>query len=338
MKHLVALCDYHGRFGSRYFSKPYRSGMDKQLLAQAFMQYGVSVDFCPMADPYLMDNLKEKYFIYTSQEDPGYLYKSFIEDVVFGLELAGAYPIPDFKYLKANNNKVFMEMLRKLMLPEKYQIKSRWIGAAEEAFVSQDQVKIPIVIKDSEGAGSKGVSLANSNRSLKRKLLRSSRSRFLTFEVRDCLRSLRHKGYTRESLNRRKHLLQEFIPGMNNDWKVLVYGDKYYVLKRQNRPRDFRASGSGLFSYEDSVNPVLLDAAKEVKGYFNVPHISLDLAISDNHVILIEFQFVYFGTSTLEKSPYYYTKSSGAWQKIVGKSILEDVYAKAVVDYLEKGN
>lgn len=331
---LVALCDYKGRFGSKHFDNPYRSGMDKQLLKDAFKQYGMSIDFCSMTDPCLIDKLRDECFIYTSQEDAGYLYKSFTEDVVFGLELAGANPIPGFKYLRANNNKVFMEMLRKLELPDRYQIFSLWVGTAEEALYAYNRLSLPIVLKDSEGSGSRGVSLALSQKSYKKNLYGSSRSRYRIFEIRDYIRSLKHRGYTRESLYRRKQVLQKFIPNINNDWKVLIFGDKYYVLRRQNRPGDFRASGSGLFSYDDSVLPVLLNAAREIKDCFHVPHISLDLAISENQVILIEFQFVYFGTITLEKSPYYYTFCETQWKQVYEKSILENVYANSITDYI----
>ena len=331
---IFALCDYQGRFGSKHFDTPYRSGMDKKLLMEAFKQYGVSIEFCAMSAPYLMESLVNNYFLYTSQEDAGYLYKSFIEDVVYGLELAGAYPIPSYKHLRANNDKVFMEMLRRLMLPQKYQIQSRWIGAAEEAYSDDNRIALPLVVKDSEGASSRGVSLAESYRSLKKRLTKSARSRYYVYEIHDYLRSLKHKGYTRESQHRRKHVLQEFIPGMSNDWKVLVYGDRYYVLRRQNRPGDFRASGSGLFSFDVSVNPIILDAAREIKETFNVPNVSIDLAISENKAILIEFQFVYFGTSTLEKSPYYYTVKDSEWKQVHEKSVLEEVYAKSICEYL----
>ena len=63
--------------------------------------------------------------------------------------------------------------------------------------------------------------------------------------------------------------------------------------------------------------------------------ISLDLAISDDKVVLLEFQFLYFGTSTLEKSPYYYIENNGNWEQIFEKSILENTYAYSIVSYIE---
>lgn len=335
MKFIYALCDYKGRFGSKHFDKPYRSGMDKGLLTEAFKCKGIEIEFCSMSDTNLMSKLSGTHFIYTSQEDAGYYYKSFIEDVVYGLEMAGAYPLPGFRYLRANNNKVFMEMMRKMTLPEKYHLDSKWFGSAEESFQLLANLDYPIVVKDSKGAGSLGVRLATDQHDLVKNVSRISRTRNFGFEIRDMIRFLKHKGYTRESLYRKKFILQNYVSGINNDWKILVFSNKYFVLRRNNRPGDFRASGSGLFSFDDMVNPVLLDAAKEVKNFFKVPFISIDMALSCDKVVLIEFQFVYFGTSTLEKSPYYYFSSDSGWKQVHEKSVLEQVYADAVVDYIE---
>lgn len=40
---IIALCDYKGIFGSKYFAKPYRSGMDKDILAKEFSKYGYKI-------------------------------------------------------------------------------------------------------------------------------------------------------------------------------------------------------------------------------------------------------------------------------------------------------
>lgn len=335
MKKIVALTDYQGRFGSKYFEKVYRSGFDKTLLKDVFADYGFDLEFLPMSDPDLFDKVKGKKVIYTSQEDPGYEYKSFIEDVVLSLEDKGIVVIPQFKYLRANNNKVYMEMLRERILPSKYHLETMCFGTAEEAMTALGRLKFPLVIKTAAGASSSGVRLISDRTSYERVIKKLSRSKYIMAEMRDIARAIKHKRYVRESLYRKKFIVQEFVQGLNNDWKVLVYNNKYYVLRRSNRPGDFRASGSGIFEFDEKVNPLLLEAAKEIKETFDVPMISVDLALSGERVILIEFQFVYFGTSTLEKSPYYSTYSNGEWMQIPGKSILEKEYASAIVQYIE---
>lgn len=334
-KYIFAICDYQSRFGSKYFDNPYRSGMDKNLLVEAFFRYGFNIQYLNMSDGNIENLLKDQYVLYTSQEDPGYYYKNFIEDRIYSLELAGAKIIPSYKCLRANNNKVMMETLRKLYLPESYQLKSMMLGTYEELIMQIKNITFPCVIKKSEGAGSKGVLLAKNEKELLKKVKKVSRIPFINEEFHDIIRSKIHKGYRKESIYRKKFIIQEFVYGINNDWKVLVFWDKYYILRRKNRPNDFRASGSGLFSFDDNVDIRLLEAAKEIRKYFDVPMISLDLAISNNKVILWEFQFLYFGTSTLEKSPYYYKEKNGNWEQKFEKSVLENIYAYSIASYIE---
>ena len=45
MKNINLITDYKYNFGSKYFAKPYRSGMDKQLLEKYFYDYGYKTTF-----------------------------------------------------------------------------------------------------------------------------------------------------------------------------------------------------------------------------------------------------------------------------------------------------
>lgn len=335
MQMIAALCDYQNRFGSKYYDKPYRSGMNKDLLKSCFAAHGYELVYHRLAEVAIRNCDLDCPVVYTSQEDYGYRYKSFIEDVVFGLEQSGTLLIPGYKYLRANNNKVYMEILRRQLLPQQYQVNGTVFGCFEELETILSSIKYPVVVKTAAGAGSHGVFKAESTDELIRIAKKISRTKFMKFELLDIARSMRHKGYRRESLNRGKFIVQEFFPGLTNDWKVLVYGDKYYTLRRDNRPGDFRASGSGRFSFDRNVDPILLEAAKEIKDTFNVPMISLDLALSGDRVILIEFQFVYFGTSTLEDSHFYFLYGKEGWSQVFEKSVLEFEYARSVVNYLE---
>lgn len=337
MKRIIALCDYKGRFGSKYYSQIYRQGMDKSILDRCFQIAGYSMEYEHINDAQSL-KVENTPVIYSSQEDADYRYKSFIEDMIQSIELRGARTLPSFKYLRATNNKIFMEQLRNILLPPIYHSKTMSFGTLEDLLPYLEKFIYPVVVKAAGGAVSRGVFKAQSPAALLRISKKISRSRSFQYELKDRLREFRHKGYSRESVYRNKFLVQEYLEGIQNDWKVLVYYDKVFVLRRQNRPGDFRASGSGLFTFDDIVDPRLLDAGIEIRRALNIPMVSLDLAIKDNKVVLFEFQGVHFGTSTLEKSPYYYIKCNGEWQQHVGKSILEEVYSKAIVDYLEHGN
>jgi hypothetical protein len=130
--------------------------------------------------------------------------------------------------------------------------------------------------------------------------------------------------------------VQEFLSGLDGDYKVLVYGKKYYVLERKNRKNDFRASGSGNFSFPDSPSDELLNFAYDIYTGFNVPFISMDIAKFEHRYVLLEFQFLSFGNYTLERSEFYFTrKDDSGWMKVKEIPDLEREFVSSVVRYLD---
>lgn len=336
MKKIILLTDYKKRFGSKHYDTPYRSGFDKSLLIKYFNEQEYEPIFRNFSEiDFSIDNFKDVIILYTSSEDHGYHYKSFIEDIVFGLELQGAKVIPKFKYLRANNNKVFMEILREQIIGNTW-LKAKYYGTFEELEYNLNNIKYPVVIKASAGASGKGVFLAHSNNELIKIAKKISRTRNFYNEILDYGRHIKHKGYIQESKYRNKIIIQNFVPNLKNDWKVLVYADKYYILYRGNRKKDFRASGSGLFKFIKDIPNGLLDYAKIIFDKFNLPNISMDIAHDGMSFYLLEFQAVYFGTTTLEKSPFYFELVEGKFELRLEKSELEKEYVKSIVAYIKR--
>ena len=148
-----------------------------------------------------------------------------------------------------------------------------------------------------------GVRLSNSRKELYHYIKKLSYSKEpLRQRFKELLRPLKYKGYTAPSVHRHKFVIQNFVNGLGNDWKVLVYGEKFFVVRRPNRANDFRASGSGKPKYKFGKNAEvpdgMLDFAYKVYTYYNVPMISLDIAYKDGEFYLIEMQFVAFGNTT----------------------------------------
>lgn len=341
MRKIYLLTDYKGRFGSKYNDSPYRSGMDKELLTQYFLEHGFKTIFTPFQDiRFRAGDFKDQPVIYTSAEDGQYHYKSFIEDIVYGLELSGAFLIPTYKFLRANNNKIFMEILRDLSENQKDvgSIYSRYYGTYEELKKDIDHTSFdfPVVLKPAGGAMSRGVSLAKNNEELSGQGKKLSATKDWYYDLRDFIRFQKHKGYVRESSHRKKFIVQNFIPGLNNDYKVLVFDNKYYVLKRRNRKDDFRASGGGLLSYEENLPEGLLDFAEKVFRSLDLPHVSLDLAFDGNRYHLFEFQAIYFGSYTLTYSDFYFEKQGTGWLIKRGKSVLEEEFVNSIVSYIQR--
>lgn len=338
MRKIILITDYNDRFGTKYTAIPYRSGMNRKLLCRSFNMIGYEPVFIRASD--VIEKITEpkgQLFIYTSSEDKNEHYKSFLEDVVLAIESMGGIVIPGFKFMRAHNNKTFMELIRKDWGPATGDsLRTYAFGSLDELNNTDLKIEFPVVIKRPEGFKSRGVYLAKSLKELKKIASKISRTPFLGGEIKDILRSLKYEDFKRESGHRKKFVVQHFVPGLTNDFKVLVYGDKYYVLFRRNRENDFRASGSGLLSYPADLPEGLLDFCDIVFKWFNVPSVSLDIAYNGSSFFVLEIQFLYFGTYTIEHSQFYFRKESGSWEMVKERSILEAEYASSIDGYIKK--
>ncbi len=232
MKEIYILLDYKDSFGLKHFSKPYRSGMDKDLLTNYFGSLGYKLTYISFNQiNNNLSDLSSKNVIYNSSEDIGYYYKSYIEDIVYSLEISKANVIPSYKFLKAHNNKVFMELLSQSLKCET-NLKSIVLGSLRDYLKVADKISFPCVYKTSGGASGVGVFLVRSHSELVKIIKRKGLVLRLKEIVKDCLRPFIHKGYITEDIYRKKFILQEFIPDLKNDWKVYVFGDKIYIFNR----------------------------------------------------------------------------------------------------------
>lgn len=343
MKEITALTDYKDFFGLKHYASPYRSGYDKELLRSYFASGGYQLNFLRFADvDFKNQNYKDKIFIYTSSEDKNYFYKSFIEDIIFGLEINNALIIPKFKYLRSNNNKVFMEILRdSLNSMSLSSLSASYYGTKEEFYKANLKIKEPLVIKTAEGSSGRGVFLSKDLKSTSKYIRFVSRTEDLVFEFWDFGRSLKHKGYTRESRFRKKFIVQEFIKGLANDWKVYIYGKRVYVFYRPIfRKRGIRASGGGYENYyygaEAKIPEGLLNFANEIFKVLRVPNVSLDIGYDGEKFYLFEFQCLYFGTAGILFSNEFFIKRADHWEAIKEKLDQEKVYSDSIIEYLEK--
>ena len=245
--------------------------------------------------------------------------------------------IPEFKFLRATNNKVFMESLSKSHLGRFENLWSNYYGTLDE--VDFSKINFPIVFKRAGGSMSQGVALANNKKELVEIIKKRCRSRDIVNDFRDILRKIKRNGYVKESLYRNKFILQEYIPNLSNDFKILIFADRFYIFERPVRKNDFRASGSGAskYLYGSKVNaPIgIFDFAESIFNTLNVPHLSLDIAHANNKLFLIEFQTVYFGTVGHHESDGYYYKSEGNWLINKKRYDLEKIYADSINYHLK---
>ncbi|WP_138433364.1 ATP-grasp domain-containing protein [Winogradskyella algicola] len=338
-KTIVFLVDYNNRFSYKWNAKPYRSGLNKETLLLEFKKLGREVIFMSYTDLNFRDKefFLDKVFLYTSQEDENLFYKSYVEDIVLGLELIGANVIPGYKYLRAHHNKMFMEIIRDVApIPEIKNIKSNYFGTFEDFKKSADSFSYPLVLKSAFGATSKAVTLISNKKEALKKIKSYSNSKSFWYDLKDYIRAIKHKGYKRESRYRRKFIVQNLISGMDRDYKILVFGDKYYVLERRVKKNDFRASGSGLINYTKDIPAGMLDYAHDFFEKQNLPFFAMDVAFDKQNFSLIEFQALYFGTHTLDTAPYYFIQKNGEWVCVEKKSVIETEMAFALDSFLSR--
>lgn len=335
---ILILCDYRGHFWQRTDYK--EQSMDAAFLAEELRTHGFAVTVTPFSDLDLSVDFEDTAVIYQSAQDPGLEYKGFIEDILLALEIRGAKLVPAFRYFRAHHNKVFMELLRKVM-PSAVIARpaSRVYGTYEdyERDLKMQALFTPCVFKLAAGAQGKAVCLLRTSQQLRNVVRRKTFSLnpyyWFVRHVKPLLPGL-YPNYRPTSNHRQKFIVQEYVADLKGDFKVLVFGRKIYVLAREVRPGDFRASGSGRFTYPEDVPKQLLDYAWNVFRHFGVPFISLDVASRDGDFYLLEFQFVHFGCYTLERSPHWYEYHEDGWIKYEGKSVVEREFAAAIAAFL----
>jgi hypothetical protein len=256
------------------------------------------------------------------------------------LSLAGANVMPRYELLRAHHNKVAMEALRWIYFPDEAKaFDTGLFGTMEEALSSLSAANRPLIVKSAEGAGATGVVKADNLAEARTAIRKMSRDRFsLVPLLREKAKRLLKKDWTSRSLHRQKFIVQNLVEGLQGDCKILNFFGHFYVLYRRNRPNDFRASGSGLFSHEIPADiPIadLLAYAEAASSRIDAPTLSLDVGYDGKNFHLIEFQALHFGTLTAELSTGYWRRDEqGGWSNIDDRCVIEDVYARAVADYV----
>ena len=359
---LLILTDYKDFFATKLEGEAEnttRTTMDVQRLKKLFEEKGFEVSICSMSEADLSADYTGTICVYASIEDNGQFYKHYIEDILFCLKEKGAVLIPDFKWQKAHSDKVVQELIRASFRDGDLRTpRSLTLGHADELrriqTRAEKELQYPMVVKVSSGSGSRGVELANNAAELEQKVRYLTEHHYRDFAdtlyletgllVKRLLRRITGRRVEQETIlshmYTNKVILQQFIPGLSGDYKVLFFAGRYFVLNRKNRDNDFRASGSGKFSYPEETEEFyrVLELARKAAAEIGMPMQSLDIGCNESGCFLLEFQCVYFGPYTLQFAPccYEYAEENGCWKRIDGSFDLEEEYVRAVTAYAER--
>lgn len=325
------------------------TSMDVEKISSWFRDHEYDVSVCRFSELDLNVSYKDDYFLYQTSETPGGFYKRYIEDLVYYLEKKGAVIMPCHEFLKAHHDKVFMEFLRMSFTEESLKtIKSRCYGSWVDARTYDGD--FPAVIKQVSGSAGKGVYLAHNMKEFHRYVQKAGGIIIATGLV--DLTVTYFKNLVKKTLkliypSRSKYVqyntapvssaivVQNFIPGLGGDYKVLYFGGRFYCMYRKNRANDFRASGSGQF-YEvpDEEQEGLLSFARKLTLEIDFPIIGMDIGFDGQNYHLIEFQMIHIGTSALQRSKFWHEYFDGKWIRHNGTSVLEEEFARSFHEFI----
>ncbi|WP_455814386.1 hypothetical protein [Pseudomonas graminis] len=322
-----------GFFGQRL---PTSKSMDVTAIIGHFKNAGHTCETIDIQDLQFEEiDKNDAVYLFGSHQNPEI--KKYINDVAsVQFSLHQNKSIPGLMNLLAHENKGIQSLLMRKMgdgfIPQCYYYRD--VAVTERT-----------VIKKTSGAGSFGVALIDNSEQLvktkRRMFFPETRVEHLKFHIREITKKLffknkisadHYKYFKSYSL----YVLQKFIPGLKGDYKVLAFGNKFYVLNRKVRRDDFRASGSGNFSF-DTPSATLLDFAETIKSKVNTPIVSMDLIDNDAGYGCIEYQCVHFGPYTQFEAEYYYEKNGqGEWVRFDNNITLEELYVESICQYVNK--
>ena len=99
---------------------------------------------------------------------------------------------------------------------------------------------------------------------------------------------------------------QSFIPKNDRDLRITAIGAKYAIgFWRENRPRDFRASGSGRINYRLPVPEDLLKFCLETNRRLNFDSMAYDIIFDDQRYLVTEISYTYIDGAIHNADGYY---------------------------------
>ena len=323
--------------------------MDVDKIKRYFIAKEYSVVIKKFYELDLTGDFNGNYILYQTSEAPGSFYKRYIEDLIFHLEKLGAVVLPGYEYLKAHHNKIFMELMRARFADDSLKtIKSKCFGSWIEALNFQPD--FPVVIKQASGSGGAGVFLARNRNEYNKYIKRAgsiitSRSvaDLFIYNFKNVVKNIIKYLYPSKSIYIKYDttpisnsvIVQTFIDGLSGDFKVLVFGRKFYTMFRKNRNNDFRASGSGKF-YEvpEKEQEGLLNFARKITSEIDFPILGMDIGFDGKGYHLLEFQMIHHGSSALQRSKFWYEYHDGKWVRFDGISDLEEELSRSIYDFI----
>ncbi len=348
MKKVVLLTGYERFFGQT--RKPWIS-MNVDLLNKLLNDNGYEVEEHEFSDIVNGEiEIRNSFVFYTFSQRENL--RKYIFDTIDDLHHRSNFVIPAFELLRCHENKG-----NQLLYAKRRDFSDLWSAyLSSKREIKKHKIPYPVVFKTLDGSNGRGVHLARNENELIAIIGKLEKSlgisnRFDLLRRRLFRRNEQFPGYP-ELTGKQNYLayrdyikpeipfiLQEFIAGLQFDYRVIILGEKYYAIKRLVRERDFRASGAKKFVFDPNIDVKMLEYARNIFNKVQSPFLSLDIGSKDGRFCLFEFQALHFGINAIKKSTGFYKLIDGQWLFIESEEGIEQIFAEALVHYLEtKGN
>jgi len=346
MKDIYILTAYDGFIGQT--RKPWIS-IDTARFVRELEKLGYSVhlhEFHEIVNGLVKPENSMIFYTFSHREN----LRHYIRDCMMYLKSLGNTLIPSFELFCCHENKGWQELLKNNL--GIHSLDCHYFSSKRE--LEAYQICFPKVFKTLTGSNSTGVALVNSKEDILRELRKHeaapSLAQKLDFWRRKHLRKKKvFPGYPdydlyRDALCYQDYMspeipfvLQEFIPGLSYDYRVIVLGDRYFISKRHTKAGDFRASGAKLFDFELQQPEMMLDNAARLYASFNAPFLSVDLGEdASGQLYLFEYQASHFGINAIVRGNGYYQKSGKDWQFVSAKADFELFLAEGLDAWLAR--
>ena len=269
--------------------------------------------------------------------------------ILFALQHAGIKVFPDFNTGWHFDDKVAQKyLLEAIGAPL---VPSYVFYDKEQALNWAIQTRYPKVFKLKGGAGATNVKLVKSYSQAKNLINQSFGRGFPQFDKYNHLKeSLLYKKISFHSVLKALYRIfispeisrvigkekgyiyfQDFIPNNSYDTRVVVIDGRFATAeKRMVRKNDFRASGSGLFNYDD-ININIIKNSFEIAKKLKLQSAAFDYILdSDGNPLIVEICYG-FGTSGIKLAPGYWDDNLNWYNK---KFSPEDLIIESIMNTL----
>lgn len=281
------------------------------------------------------------------------------ERVLFALEHSGKIVYPNFKTGWHFDDKVaqkyLFEAVKGPLVP------SYVFYDKKEALDWVQTTQFPKVYKLKGGSGSANVKLIKNKKEANKIIQKSFGKGVSPFpytgyvkekkrhfskskDIKDLLKIL-YRFFIKSELKRNSKkekdyaYFQDFIPNNKYDTRVVIIGSIAAAEKRYVRKNDFRASGSGIYDY-DNINEEAIRIAFKISSRLNLQSVAFDFVIDANdNPLIVEISYG-FGTTGIKNTKGYWD-SNLEWhcanfipENIIIENLLEDYMKKYPIESL----